>query len=60
MGKIRVLIADDHAIMRVGIKNILSRSSDICVIGEANNGAEAIQLIDELKPDVLVLDMECR
>lgn len=58
MGKIRVLIADDHAIMRVGIKNILSRSSDICVIGEANNGAEAIQLIDELKPDVLVLDME--
>jgi DNA-binding NarL/FixJ family response regulator len=58
MSKIRVLIADDHAIMRVGIKNILSRSSDISVIGEANNGAEAIQLIDELNPDVLVLDME--
>jgi DNA-binding NarL/FixJ family response regulator len=58
MGKIRVVIADDHAIMRVGIRNILSRSSDICVVGEANNGAEAIQLINELNPDVLILDME--
>lgn len=58
MGKIRVVIADDHAIMRVGIRNILSRSNEICVIGEASNGAEAIQLISELTPDVLVLDME--
>lgn len=58
MGKIRVLIADDHAIMRVGIKNILSRSPEICVVGEANNGAEALDLIHELNPDVLVLDME--
>jgi DNA-binding NarL/FixJ family response regulator len=58
MTKIRVLIADDHAIMRVGIKNILSRSSEICVVGEASNGAEAIELIHELNPDVLILDME--
>jgi two-component system, NarL family, response regulator DegU len=58
MGKIRVVIADDHAIMRVGIRNILSRSNEICVVGEANNGAEAIQLIGDLKPDVLILDME--
>ncbi len=58
MGKIRVVIADDHAIMRVGIRNILSRSNEICVVGEANNGAEAIHLIDELNPDVLILDME--
>jgi two-component system, NarL family, response regulator DegU len=58
MGKIRVVIADDHAIMRVGIRNILSRSNEICVVGEANNGAEAIQLINELNPDVLILDME--
>jgi two-component system, NarL family, response regulator DegU len=58
MNKIRVVIADDHAIMRVGIRNILSRSNKISVVGEANNGAEAIQLVDEEKPDVLILDME--
>ncbi|NLG98620.1 MAG: response regulator transcription factor [Chloroflexi bacterium] len=58
MGKIRVVIADDHAIMRVGIRNILSRSEEISVIGEASNGAEAITLLDEVKPDVLILDME--
>jgi DNA-binding NarL/FixJ family response regulator len=58
MSKIRVIIADDHAIMRVGIRNILSRSSEIIVVGEASNGAEAIDLINELKPDVLILDME--
>jgi DNA-binding NarL/FixJ family response regulator len=58
MEKIRVVIADDHAIMRVGIRNILSRSKEICVVGEASNGTEAIQLINDLNPDVLVLDME--
>jgi two-component system, NarL family, response regulator DegU len=58
MSKIRVVIADDHAIMRVGIRNILSRSDKIEVIGEASNGAEALELIQELNPDVLILDME--
>lgn len=58
MDKIRVVIADDHAIMRVGIKNILSRSNEIKVIGEASNGQEAIDLVNGLDPDVLILDME--
>lgn len=58
MAKVRVVIADDHAIMRVGIRNILSRSNEICVVGEASNGAEAIDLVNELNPDVLILDME--
>lgn len=58
MERIRVLIADDHAIMRVGIRNILSRSEQIQVVGEASNGTEALHLISELDPDVLVLDME--
>lgn len=58
MTQIRVVIADDHAIMRVGIKNILSRSNEINVVGEASNGAEAIDLIHDLNPDVLILDME--
>jgi DNA-binding NarL/FixJ family response regulator len=58
MEKIRVIIADDHAIMRVGIRNILSRSTEIQVVGEASNGAEAIDLVNQLFPDVLILDME--
>jgi DNA-binding NarL/FixJ family response regulator len=58
MSKIRVVIADDHAIMRVGIRNILTRSNEICVVGEASNGAEAISLVNEIAPDVLILDME--
>lgn len=58
MTKVRVLIADDHAIMRVGIRNILSRSKDIEVVGEASNGVEALQMADQLTPDVLILDME--
>jgi DNA-binding NarL/FixJ family response regulator len=55
---IRVILADDHVVVRIGIRNLLSRSTDISVIGEASNGVEAIQLVDELKPDVLLLDME--
>jgi two-component system, NarL family, response regulator DegU len=58
MEKIRVVIADDHATMRVGIRAILSRSSNILVVGEASNGAEAIDLVKKFKPDVLILDME--
>ena len=58
MDKIKVVIADDHAVMRVGIRNILARSNEISVIGEASDGQQAIVLIDNLKPDVLILDME--
>jgi len=55
---IRVILADDHPVMRMGIRNLLSRSKDIQVIAEAGNGVEALRLVDELKPDVLLLDME--
>jgi DNA-binding NarL/FixJ family response regulator len=53
-----VVLADDHARVRAGIRNLLENTPDIVVIGEAENGIEAISLVEELSPDVLVVDME--
>jgi DNA-binding NarL/FixJ family response regulator len=57
MNKIRVLIVDDHAIMRDGIRALLSVNDDIEVIGEASEGREAIKKMEQLKPDVIVMDI---
>ena len=54
---IRVAIADDHALVREGLRRMLSGSDVINVIGEASNGAEAVKLVEDLKPDVLLLDI---
>ena len=54
---IRVAIADDHGLVREGLRRMLAGSEVIQVIGEASNGAEAIHLVNELKPDVLLLDI---
>ncbi|TET32448.1 MAG: response regulator transcription factor [Planctomycetota bacterium] len=53
----RVLLADDHTIMRAGLRNLLERQSDMEVIGEAGNGREAVKLARELSPDVIVMDI---
>ncbi len=58
MGKIKVLIADDHPTLRIGIRHILEQSADITVVAEAANGQEAIQLVDQYAPDVLLLDLQ--
>lgn len=58
MEKIRVLIADDHPVARAGIRNFINKELEIEVIGEADNGETALQLVIELNPDVLLLDME--
>jgi two-component system, NarL family, invasion response regulator UvrY len=55
--KIRVIIADDHAILRAGIKQILSATDDIEVIAEAENAADAIKLARQLDADVMLLDI---
>lgn len=58
MCPIRVVLADDHPVVRQGIRDMLERVEDICIVGEAANGEEALQLVDQLNPDVLLLDME--
>src|SRR5687768_17491680 len=55
---IRILIADDHPVVRDGLAAILSTQPDFQVIGEASNGQEVVQKMNELRPDVLLLDLE--
>lgn len=55
--RIRILIADDHALVREGTRRILEAEPDIEVVGEAADGAEAIALAEELAPDVVVIDI---
>jgi NarL family two-component system response regulator LiaR len=57
MGKIRVLIADDHAVVREGTRRMLEQEGDIEVVGEAADGEEAIKLAEELRPDVAIVDI---
>ena len=54
---IRVLIAEDHLMVRAGIRVLLEKSGDIHVLGEASNGQEAIEMTELLKPDVLIMDI---
>src|SRR5580658_2918989 len=54
---IRVLVADDHAIFRDGLRKLLDSDDDITIVGEAQNGTECIRLITKLKPDILLLDL---
>ena len=56
--QIKVVIVDDHAGVRTGIKNLLQTAKDMVVVGEGANGAEALELVDTRNPDILLLDIE--
>ncbi len=57
MSKIRVLVADDHAIVREGVRALLALSDDIVVVGEASDGREAIDAVRRLRPDIILIDI---
>lgn len=55
--KIRVLLADDHMFLRVGLSTLIDNKSDMTVVGEAENGREAVELTRKLRPDVVIMDL---
>jgi DNA-binding NarL/FixJ family response regulator len=57
MIKTRILIVDDHAVLREGIRTLLSQEKDFDIVGEAGNGEEAVRLAGELKPDIVIMDI---
>ncbi len=57
MAPIRVLLAEDHAVVREGTRRILEQCADIAVVGEAEDGPQALELLERLRPDVAILDI---
>lgn len=57
-GKIRVLLVEDHAAVRAGIRGLLRKAADMELVGEAADGPQAVELVDQCSPDLMLLDME--
>ncbi len=54
----KIVIADDHPLVRSGVKSTLSRSDEVQVVGEAQDGSETLKMVEQHKPDLLILDVE--
>ena len=57
MSELRVALVDDHALLRAGLVAMVEYEDDICIVGEASNGCEAIELYDRVLPDIMVMDI---
>lgn len=57
MSKIRILVADDHGVVRKGLRFLLDRQTDMEVVGEASDGREVVRLCEELNPNVVIMDV---
>ena len=57
MKKIKILIADDHTIVRIGLRTLLSAEKDFEIVGEAKNGIEAVKIASKARPDVVIMDL---
>ena len=57
MSTIKVMIVDDHTVVRDGVATMLGRQDDITVVGEAANGREAVDIAKSLRPDVILMDL---
>ena len=57
MEKIRILIADDHPMIRAGLHSLINMEEDLDVIGEASDGEETVKLVNELQPDIVIMDI---
>jgi two-component system, NarL family, response regulator NreC len=57
MKTVRIILADDHTIMRDGLRLVLARQPDFSVVGEASNGREALEVVERLCPDVVIMDI---
>ncbi|GAA2150935.1 response regulator transcription factor [Nocardioides koreensis] len=57
-GVIRVVVVDDHAVIRAGLQQLLAATADIEVVGQAENGREALEVVRRLRPDVVLMDLQ--
>ena len=57
MKKIKVFLAEDHAVAREGIRNFIQHEKDMEVVGEASNGQEAVEMVNDLNPDIVIMDL---
>ena len=57
MGSIKVLLAEDHVVVREGIRELIQREEDMEIVGEAGDGEEAVQLAEQLEPDIILMDI---
>ena len=55
--KLRILLADDHMLMRMGLSTLIACEDDMTIVGEAKNGREAVELAHALKPDIIIMDL---